>query len=148
MSPCIASHFPPPLKAGGGASATLGNAFRMSLGSLFHFKADLVASSTLGYHTPSTLYLQYSNTGELAIPAPILRVTISQKHADGTTDENALLTLDPSIATQGLWTSTVPAGAAPSDSGDRPRGRGHGHAGRMPDLQRAADRGAILRRLT
>ncbi len=37
-------------------------------------------------------------------------MTVFQTHANGTTDQKALLTLDASIATQGLWTTTVPAG--------------------------------------
>ena len=93
-----------------GTSATLPSAFTMDQGGAFAFHANLVTPSTLGYHIASTLYLQYSNTGDLAMPAPILEVTIFQTHANGTTDQKGLLTLDGSIATQGLWTSTVPAG--------------------------------------
>jgi RHS repeat-associated protein len=93
-----------------GATATLSNAFTMDQGGAFHFQANLVVPSTLGYHTATTLYLRYSNTGDLPMPAPILAVTVFQTHTNGTTDQKALLTLDPSIATQGLWTSTVPAG--------------------------------------
>ena len=44
------------------------------------------------------------------MPAPLVEVTIAQTHADGTTDQEALLTLDPSLVTQGLWTATLPAG--------------------------------------
>jgi RHS repeat-associated protein len=93
-----------------GLSASLPGAFTMDQGGLFHFEAHLDTPAALGYHVASTLYLHYINTGDLAMPAPILEVTVSQTHADGTTDQKALLTLDPSIATQGLWTSTVPAG--------------------------------------
>src|SRR5262249_41410053 len=89
---------------------SLPNAFTMDQGGLMHFKANLVTPANLGYHIASTLYLQYSNTGDLAMPAPIITVTIFQTHANGTTDQKALLTLDPSIATQGLWTANVPAG--------------------------------------
>jgi RHS repeat-associated protein len=95
---------------GDGASATLGSAFTMDAGGAVKFEAHLVTPTTLGYHTATTLYLEYSNTGDLAMPAPILTVTVFQTHANGTTDQKALLTLDPSIATEGLWTSTVPAG--------------------------------------
>jgi hypothetical protein len=93
-----------------GASATLPNAFTMDQGGAPNFHANLVTPSTLGYHIASTLYLQYSNTGDLAMPAPILEVTITQTHANGVTDQLALLTLDSTIATQGLWTSTLPPG--------------------------------------
>src|SRR5262249_30715483 len=66
--------------------------------------------ATLGYHIPDTLYLQYSNTGDLAMPAPIIEVTITQTHANGTTDQKAVMTLDPSLVKQGFWSTTVPAG--------------------------------------
>ena len=87
-----------------GTSATLPNAFTMDQGGRVPFPRQPGVPSTLGYHIASTLYLQYSNTGDLAMPAPILEVTIFQTHANGTTDQKALLTLDSSLATQGLWT--------------------------------------------
>jgi RHS repeat-associated protein len=95
---------------GDGTSASLTNAFTMHAGGKPNVHFNLVTGSSLGYHTASTLYLQYSNTGDLATPAPVVEVTVSQTHANGTTDQKALLTLDPSLANQGLWTSTVPAG--------------------------------------
>src|SRR5262249_35634294 len=74
-----------------GFSATLPSAFTMDQGGQFHFQANLVVPSTLGYHVASTLYLQYSNTGDLAMPAPIIEVTVFQSHAGGTTDQKGLL---------------------------------------------------------
>ena len=45
------------------------------------------------------------------MPAPILDVTISQTHANGVTDQKALLTLDPSLVAQGIFSRPiVPAG--------------------------------------
>src|SRR5205823_3189899 len=93
-----------------GTSATLTNAFTMHQGGQVNFHANLVVPSNLGYHMASTLFLQYSNTGDLAMPAPIIDVTIFQTHADGTTDQKALLTLDSALGQQGMYSSTIPAG--------------------------------------
>jgi RHS repeat-associated protein len=95
---------------GDGTSATLSNALTMDQGGASNFHANLVTPSTLGYHVAATFYLQYSNTGDLAMPAPLIKVTITQSHANGVSDQNALLTLDASIATQGIWSSTIPPG--------------------------------------
>jgi RHS repeat-associated protein len=95
---------------GDGARGSLANAFTMKQGGRAQFNVNLVTPSLLGYHIPSTLYLQYSNTGDLAMPAPVIDVTITQTHANGTTDAKALLTLDGSIVTQGFWTSALPDG--------------------------------------
>ena len=70
----------------------------------------LITPAALGYHIASTLYLQYGNTGDVAMPAPIIQVTIFQTHANGVVDQKPLLTLDPTLVTQGFWSSTVPAG--------------------------------------
>ena len=93
-----------------GASATLAGAFTVEQAGQADFHINLVTPGELGYHIASTIYVQYSNTGNLAMPAPLVEVTIAQTHADGTTDQEALLTLDPSLVTQGLWTATLPAG--------------------------------------
>jgi RHS repeat-associated protein len=89
-----------------GASDMLPNAFTMVQGGHFDFKANLVVPGTLGNHSSSTLYLQYSNTGDLPMPAPILNVTFFQNY-HGTTVQKALLTLDAALAGQGFDTYTV-----------------------------------------
>ena len=35
---------------------------------------NLVVPSAVGWHTPATLYIQYSNTGDASMPAPLLVV--------------------------------------------------------------------------
>jgi RHS repeat-associated protein len=92
-----------------GTSATLPNAFTMVPGGRSHFQSNLVMPSTLGNHTASTLYMQYSNTGDLAMPAPMIEVTIFQDYY-GTKAQKALLTMDAALAGQGFNTYTVPAG--------------------------------------
>ena len=84
-----------------GISASLAAAFTVTQGGQARLITNLVTPSSLGYHVASTLDLEYANSGDLAMPAPILTVTISQTHADGTTDQKAFLTLDSALATGG-----------------------------------------------
>jgi RHS repeat-associated protein len=93
-----------------GASATISNAFTMDQGGAPSFHANLVPPFRLLYHSPATLYLQYSNTGDLAMPAPLIEVTVSQTHANGVTDQKALLTLDSSLLSEGFTYTTLPPG--------------------------------------
>ena len=53
----------------------------------------------------STVYVKYSNTGTVAIPAPLLVLTATQ---DG--NQGAFLSLDPSLAGLGYNSDTLPAG--------------------------------------
>jgi RHS repeat-associated protein len=94
----------------GGNSATLANAFTVVAGGQAVFNTKLVVPSSLGYHIASVIHIQYSNTGDVAMPAPLLVLTPTQTHSNGTTTTGAFLTLDPSLVTQGFWTSAVPNG--------------------------------------
>ncbi len=68
-------------------------------------ETNLILPSALGYHAVATLYVEYCNTGNLAMRAPLLVVDAEQngRHA-------ALLTLDRQRVTQGLWTTAIPEG--------------------------------------
>jgi RHS repeat-associated protein len=92
-----------------GTTATLPNAFTMVQGGKSIFKSNLVVPSSLGNHMASTLYLQYSNSGDLPMPAPIIEVTVFQDF-HGTRVQKALLTLDSALAGKGFDTSVVIAG--------------------------------------
>jgi len=59
----------------------------------------------LGPGQASTLTLTYTNTSAAAMPAPLLVLNATQGENTG-----ALLTLDPSLAGQGLNTATTPTG--------------------------------------
>jgi YD repeat-containing protein len=59
----------------------------------------------VGVNTTATLYIEYSNTGSLAMPAPLLVL-------NGT--EKPLLTLNQNIVSSGVWTSAVPEGFSDS----------------------------------
>ncbi len=94
----------------GGATTTLANAITIDQGGQANFQASVIVPSSMGYHIPGTIYVEYSNTGDVAMPAPLLLLTPTQTHADGSVTADAFLTLDPSLVTQGFWTSALPDG--------------------------------------
>lgn len=65
----------------------------------------LILPSRFGYHQLATVYVEYANTGEVSMPAPLLVVTATQAGRQG-----AILTLDRTRISGGLWTSVVPEG--------------------------------------
>ena len=81
--------------------AVLPNALTIDQGGQSNLKTDLVLPSVLGRHQPATIYVDYTNTGDVAMPAPLLVLT-------GTL--NPFLTLDPTRVVAGLWTSALPDG--------------------------------------
>src|SRR5207244_2668250 len=94
----------------GGATATLMSALTIDQGGHANLQADIILPNSMGYHIPATIYIEYSNTGDVAMPAPLLVFRPTQTHADGTTTSKALLTLDPARVSSGFWTSALPAG--------------------------------------
>jgi len=86
-----------------GATPTL--PFHVQEGGQAYLEAHLTLPSWLGYHAPATIYIEYSNMGNVAMPAPLLVLTPTQNGRAA-----ALLTLDGSRQTQGFWTSAIPEG--------------------------------------
>src|SRR5262249_36270169 len=74
------------------------------------FTANLVLPSGLGYHIPGEIDIEYRNDSFHSIPAPLLVLTPTQTHADGTMTAGAFLTLDASRVVSGFWTSALPDG--------------------------------------
>ncbi len=68
-------------------------------------ETDVILPAALGYHQLATIFVEYANTGDVAMPAPLLRLTATQNG-----DERAFLTLDQSRLTRGFWTSSRPEG--------------------------------------
>ena len=95
--------------ASSGALAELTNAFTMLEGGLPHLTTSVIVPSVIGYHMPSTIYVEYANTGTAAMPAPLLRLTATQNGLQG-----AFLTLDQSRADESFWTDTMPPGYSTS----------------------------------
>ncbi len=90
---------------GNGASVTLPNAFQMVQGGQAHLVTSIVVPNPVGYHIGSTIYVNYSNTGDVAMPAPLLELTATMNGLQG-----ALMTLDPALQSQGFVTATTPPG--------------------------------------
>ena len=55
----------------------------MIKGGLPHLTTKVVVPSAIGYHMPSTIYVQYANTGTAPMPAAILTLTAEQAGVQG-----------------------------------------------------------------
>jgi RHS repeat-associated protein len=94
-------------------------------------ETKLVLPSRVGYHTLATLYVEFANTGDAAMPAPLLEVGATQNGVSG-----AWLTLTEHRLVEGFWTSAQPEGFAHSvqflASGATPGLLQPGESGRVP----------------
>ncbi|MCA9049875.1 MAG: right-handed parallel beta-helix repeat-containing protein, partial [Planctomycetaceae bacterium] len=119
-----------------GATGVLNEAFTMVSGGSPRLETNLILPSALGYHQLGTIIVEYTNTGDVAMPAPLLMLQPTQTHSDGTTDAKAFLTLEQSNLTRGFWTSSIPAGftnkVAFLASGEVPGVLKPGETGRVP----------------
>jgi hypothetical protein len=88
-----------------GDPAERANAFTMVQAGEAHLGTDIIAPGAVGYHQTATIWVEYANTGDAAMPAPLLVVTAAQNG-----QERALLTLDQSRRVEGFWTSAIPEG--------------------------------------
>jgi RHS repeat-associated protein len=89
-----------------GGSATLPRAFWVLSGGEARFEYNMSHTSTVGQRTLSLQYVEYANTGSLAMPAPVLVLSAWQDYRHA-----AILTLDSAAAAAGLWTGdTMPRG--------------------------------------
>ena len=70
---------------------------------------QLHVPSRIGYHQPATIYVEYSNTGDAPMPAPLLTVSANQNGRQA-----AIMTLNSAIFVQGFWTASLPQGFANS----------------------------------
>ena len=95
----------------GGSSSTLAGAFTVTPAGRGHLDTKLILPTALGRHIPATLYVQYSNTGSQALPAPLLVLYAPPETIAGQTIINLpLLTLNSALLVSGYWTSSLPAG--------------------------------------
>lgn len=83
--------------------------FEMIAGGESNLEINLIMPASFGYHALATVYVEYINTGDVAMPAPILVTTVTQNDRQA-----AILTLDKTRVSQGLWTSVMPEGFANS----------------------------------
>ena len=90
----------------GGVTDTLTDGFTVTGAGAGQLQTHLVLPSVLGRHGTATLYVDYANTGNEAIPAPLL--VLESGDPDGS--DRPFLTLDRSRLVAGFWTSALPAG--------------------------------------
>jgi len=65
----------------------------------------VVPNRLIPHGLPAEIDIEYSNTGDDALPAPLLILTATQ---DG--NQDAFLTLDPTLIQSGTWNAAVPDG--------------------------------------
>ena len=87
----------------GSASGVLSHAFSVVKGGSAHLETNLVVPSAVGFNIPikQTIWIEYKNTGDLPMPAPLLRV-----HGD----HDASITADPALAIPFRGFGGAPAG--------------------------------------
>ena len=75
--------------------------FQVTAGGTASLQTNLIIPAAVGRHANATLYVEYANTGDVGMPAPLLVLT-------GT--ERPLMSLNPSLVPTGFWTSARPEG--------------------------------------
>ena len=87
-----------------GGRSVLPAAFTVTAAGQADLQTQLILPSAIGRHIASTFYIEYSNTGTAAMPAPVLLLESSFA------DDLPLFTLDKSLVVSGFWTSALPTG--------------------------------------
>jgi YD repeat-containing protein len=90
-------------------SAELRDSFTMIEGGQAVLETHITVPGAVGGHQPAVIYVEYSNTGDVAMSAPVLGLTATRLGLQG-----ALLTLDPSLANQGYISFDTPPGYSQS----------------------------------
>ena len=93
----------------GGQSAELAGAFTVTAPGSRTSSSHLILPSEMGRHISSTIYVEYSNTGSEAMPAPLL-VLYAPSWSRPDDHNLPLFTLNPALVVSGYWTSAIPAG--------------------------------------
>ena len=113
----------------GASSAAL--PFTVFAGGTPKLTTKLIVPRTVGYHAVATLWVEYANEGDAAMPAPLLEVSGQQNDRRG-----AILSLDGTRLVQGFWTSAMPVGFSNSVQflahGKTPGLLQPGESGRVP----------------
>ena len=121
-----------------GTIVSLANAFTMIQGGEAMLTTNLVLPTGLSVRGPATLYVEYSNAGDVPMPAPLLLVTADDKWTTGTL-----------IAFLGWFRDRIGClDVCPTDRLQQlgPDPGQWGHAG-DPSAGRVRDRAGLLRRL-
>ncbi|MHC4404022.1 MAG: RHS repeat-associated core domain-containing protein [Planctomycetota bacterium] len=84
-----------------GASEELVDIVTIVEGGLSRLETNLIVPNRLGFHIAATIWIEYANTGDVPMAAPLLKLYATQ---------DALLSADPALAGPGLWTADPPEG--------------------------------------
>jgi RHS repeat-associated protein len=112
----------------GVGSFELPDAFEVITG-IPHLDARVIVPDQVGYHWFVIIWIEYANTGGASMPSPLFKLHGS---------DDAIMTLDNSVARVGLWTDTPPAGTSDTiqvmatGSGATPGILQPGDSGRIP----------------
>jgi len=79
----------------------LSSALQVTSGGEARLETQLIMPAALGRRTPATLYVEYANTGDLAMPAPLIIL----QSTDADDSDKPILSLDETRRTQDFWTS-------------------------------------------
>lgn len=93
----------------GTAVETLSGALQVTSGTA-RLETNLILPNELGLHVAATLYVEYANTGDAAMPAPLL----SLQSADADNSDRPVFTLDESRVVQNFWSAGMPPGTSNS----------------------------------
>ena len=88
-----------------GATAELIGGFEVVPPAAPKFEVDLILPQGLGRGSPATLFIEYANTGTLAMPAPI--IVLESDDADGS--DRPIFTLDTNQMAQKFWGTSTSA---------------------------------------
>jgi RHS repeat-associated protein len=116
-----------------GDSDTVANAFTVTTAGEAILETRVIAPEAgFGRHGLGVIYVEYANTGDAAMPAPLLQL----RSADQDGSDRLILTLDQSLLSEGFWTNTLPAGFANEisilASGEQPGLLNPGESVRVP----------------
>jgi RHS repeat-associated protein len=90
-------------------TSVLAGALTMTEGTAAELRTNLVLPGSMRFRGTSEIIVEYENVGDVAMPAPLLRLEATFRGATG-----ARMTLDAALVTQGFWTSAQPEGFDPS----------------------------------
>jgi len=93
-----------------GGVSTLPSSFTVLPSGQAHLETRLIMPSDVGRHTPATFYVEYANTGGVAMQAPLIRL----QSADADGSDRPIMTLDQSLVSPGFWTTGMPDGFSTS----------------------------------
>lgn len=85
-----------------GAASTMPDAFNFLEPGAPKLETKIILPRAFGRHAVATIYVEYANTGNAAMPAPLL--VLKSSDADGS--DRPILTLDESRIVQNFWSGT------------------------------------------